>query len=227
MLLGTMALAPSVLGLQVTVYQGPFQVNPGGEFVAKPSDGLTVPAGYAATTKDQGTAAQNPSFQTFCLERSEVLVFGTTYDVTLSNSAKLGGGGAVGGKDPISVGTAYLYDQFARGVLSGYDFADSTPGVSRKADAEILQQTIWYLEEEIGIGGVSDTKFLDLVAGTTDNKSDAAPGAYGVAVMTLKDGALNRQDLLIRVPDGGLTIMLLGMSLLLIPGTRRLLNPAS
>jgi len=44
-------------------------------------------------------------------------------------------------------------------------------------------------------------------------KADATAGAYGVYVLNLTQNGSRRQDQLVRIPDGGLTIALLGLSL--------------
>ena len=68
----------------------------------------------------------------------------------LTMRAVLGGGGAVNGADPISIGTAYLYSEFAKGTLQDYAFAGTE--AEREASAALLQNAIWYLEKEGGRG---------------------------------------------------------------------------
>ena len=51
-------------------------------------------------------------------------------------------------QDPLSVGTAYLYSQLARGELTPYEYNNATG--RRKADAGELQAALWWLEDEIG-----------------------------------------------------------------------------
>jgi hypothetical protein len=96
---------------------GPFQTGGGGEFTLKAGDGLSVPGNYAAVAKDQYV---NGTFQSFCLEKGEYIYPNSLNYVTMGDAARNGG---IGGPspDPISLGTAYLYQQFATGVLSGYD----------------------------------------------------------------------------------------------------------
>jgi hypothetical protein len=64
-------------------------------------------------------------FETFCLEKNEYITIGGKYYYTVSDSAIRGG---VGGPspDPISIGTAWLYSQFARGTLQNYKYDDPT-----------------------------------------------------------------------------------------------------
>jgi hypothetical protein len=87
-------------------------------------------------------------FQSFCLERHEIVLQGSNnpylvYD--LSGSAMSGGGGAVDGKDELSGATKWLYYNYWTGELAsdyGYD------GVGRKTGQGALQLAIWYLEGE-------------------------------------------------------------------------------
>lgn len=86
-------------------------------------------------------------YNTFCLEISESMSYGSAYYVNdISDSAVRGGtdgdGGATPGRDPLSIGTAYLYYNFYVGTLAGYNY-----GSANSADA--LQIAIWYLENEI------------------------------------------------------------------------------
>ena len=87
-------------------------------------------------------------FQSFCLERHEIIIQGSdnpylVYD--LSGFAMSGGGGAVDGKDELSGATKWLYYNYWTGALAkeyGYD------GVGRKTGQGALQLAIWYLEGE-------------------------------------------------------------------------------
>ncbi len=152
----------------------------GGEFTVydvttrdgAPSSALSN-AGYNAGAPDDPAAATknvpNPfpglpggpripeSFQTFCLEQTEdaLLVSQSLVNHFVVNSeAAEGGGGSVNGRDPISKGTAWLYSQFAQGVLNVALGAESTGNYfsslapARKKEAGYLQKAIWWLEEE-------------------------------------------------------------------------------
>jgi hypothetical protein len=122
------------------LYQG---ANGGGEFKVATYTGGTVPAMGAGVNVFGGV------FQTFCLERDEHLDFkGATLDWVLNTEAVAGG---VGGPspDPIDGYTAWLFDNFWNGTLTGYDY---TPGAGRTDSATALQLAIWYFEEELGAG---------------------------------------------------------------------------
>ena len=71
-------------------------------------------------------AGGSPDFYTFCLELNEGLEFNKTYNFTTSDAAEAGGISG-GSPDPISEGTAYLYDLFSQGVLLNYSFATGNP----------------------------------------------------------------------------------------------------
>jgi hypothetical protein len=93
----------------------------------------------------------NYVYNTFCLEVSENMNWNTPYYVNdISDSAIRGGtdgdGGATPGRDPLSIGTAYLYYNFYAGTLANYNYVDPT---NRTTSADALQIAIWYLENEI------------------------------------------------------------------------------
>jgi hypothetical protein len=154
------------------------------------------------------------SFFTFCLERNEYISYNTTYYAKLDMAA-VGGGIGGGSPDYISSQTAYLYSL----VVDGYF------GPLNSSIADGLQLAFWRLENEVdssysGLGspttqGLANT-YYDLAMKNAVNGS-----YYGVMVMQLwgsynpTTGAFsgNKQDQLVRVPDGGLTLTLLGGAL--------------
>ena len=89
-------------------------------------------------------ATFNGGFETFCIEYSEHFSPGSTYYYGISQGA-MNGGLSGGNPDPISRGTAWLYLQFAKGTLAGYNYALGPGG---NASAAALQATIWWLEGE-------------------------------------------------------------------------------
>jgi hypothetical protein len=182
---------------------GIWQTELGGEFTLDPSTGLEwVLSYYAPAAKDQGT---NGTFQTFCLEAFEHVYSNATYTAVLNDKAINGGVGAAG--DPLSVGAAWLYYEFAKGTLTGYDYSDT--GVGREPSADALQKAIWALEEESG-GSINTTYNTMLVGkfGTIANAKLDNMGQYGVKVLNLYEGTTLRQDVLVLVPVPG--AMLLG-----------------
>lgn len=180
------------------------------------------------------------SFQTFCLERGVPLVprpgtsdsifgfaaYNIDYSLNDDGWAMHGGGGASGDPehDAISLGTAYLYSQFVAGALAGYDY---DPEANRVESAKQLQWAIWYLEDEMSYeeATVGGNTFLDLLGGIGGGggtelqnieswKTQDNNGFYNVAVLNL---GLDRQDLLVAypvsVPDGGMTLILMGIAM--------------
>jgi hypothetical protein len=165
----------------------------GGVYSAVPVSGALDLSHYHTS------ALYGAGFGTFCLEYSEHFNPGTTYAYTKASSATLGSGGAVGGEDPISNGTAWLYYQFATGSLAGYNYTD-------KSSALALQLAFWFLEDEVSVmpttliggvryGGGSPTynylanPFVSLALTTfgdlTAAKSHAEKKAFGVEVLNL------------------------------------------
>ncbi len=166
--------------------------------------------GYSsATMRDVG---HGMGFETFCLEYTEHFTPGGTYNYTISQAAIHGG--ISNGSDPLSLGTAWLYLNFAEGNLAGYNF---TNGANRTTNAGQLQDTIWWLEGERPDPGATNP-FEQLVIsqfGSATNAMADNNGTYGVAVLNLYDlnGGL-AQDQLVLVPDSGTTAVLLGVGLL-------------
>ena len=194
--------APSAFALStVTLSDGPGNTG-GGEFNA--------------------TTSANGNFVTFCLEYSEHIQMGVQYYYQISTAT-------TANNDPISLATAWLYNQFLNGTLSGYDYTpDIGSEVGHRNSANALQRAIWFLEDEVGGDGYGGSTYVvDALAATAalaapgeNGKTAAANGAYGVKVMNMwqnydartgYSGA--KQDQLIRVPDGGTTLALLGMSM--------------
>ncbi len=222
----------------VTLYQNSYSYGNGGEFTAISSTLDPTSLGYS--TKAQVTInGKGTGFETFCLEYTQEFNPGTAYNYGISNAAIAGGpassgsgsnyrAGSSSGSDPISIGVAWLYTQFAAGTLNGYNYTNTA---SRLIDAGELQQTIWWLEDENYSNGSSPkpnniftTDVLNMF-GTALAAEANNNGAYGVAVMNLGSSASGYpyQDQLILyptpttnrlpVPDGGASVMLLGLAL--------------
>jgi len=165
----------------VTMSGGPNQVDVGGEF--------TAAANANANSVGLGT------FQTFCIEDSEMIGLGPNYYYRINTGAIAGGVSGVDAvdaatglpKDNISIGTAWLYSQFRAGTLAGY-----TAGLP--ANAGVLQDAIWMLEGEYGptatIHAYDPTNPYLVAAraalGMTDAQLQAdSNGAYGVVALNL------------------------------------------
>jgi len=133
-----LAGAPAMADLTSTIeIFDSFGSGQGGEFLAKVHNVSFTPVGL-------GTDARG-RFETFCLEKNEVFQPGSTYYFDI-NTAAINGGVSGGNPDPLSGQTAYLYKQFITGNLGGYNYGT---GSGRISSANALQNTIWYLENEI------------------------------------------------------------------------------
>ena len=204
-------IVPNALAntMQVTMNYGSRQSGNGGEFNASSPDFVPATMGYSANTIYSG------GFETFCVEANEYFTPGNSYYYAISQGA-VNGGISGGNPDPISLGTAWLYLNFAQGTLAGYNY---TTGAGGNASAAALQATVWWLEGEQAdpsntFSAAVITKFGSAAAAMADNN-----GVYGVAVLNLWNDANHNspaQDQLILnpVPDGGTTAMLLGVGLL-------------
>jgi len=181
-------VAPALAGPTVQVGYpgsgyGQYQTDRGGEFTLRPIGFDPDPlSGYAGTVKNVGVSG---TFQTFCLEETEYIYpYPNTFDVVVNSKAIRGGAGGGPQGDPLSVGTAWLYSEFAKGTLAGYNY---TTG-DRHASARALQNTIWGLEDEISSmpSNSFTTAVINQFGGSWANaKADASDGLYGVHVLNL------------------------------------------
>ena len=163
------------------------------------------------------------NFQTFCLERSTATGAGV---FALNTNAVNGGPGAGPDGDPLSVGSSWLYSRFARGILSDYNYTPgggiNVPG-TRNDDARLLQNAIWALENELAAPAAGTNKFYDAVIAKfgAGAAADAAEGQNGVYVLNIwgfddaGNPTIDRQDFMVHlcVPEGGSTLIVLGLSL--------------
>lgn len=205
-----------------------YRTGNGGEFTlivngGDPDHLLTgYPIGANGTDVTGGT-----SFETFCIQYGEHISLGTTYTYAISSAAK-----GPTGTDEISIGTSWLYGQFAQGILGGYTY---TAGAARATSASILQQAIWYLEDEITLttAQVNANVFLTGVNGAITHfgtfaaaHADAGPTSAVVVLNLSPVGSsdFSAQDQLAwphPLPDSASTITLLGLALLGIAAFRR------
>ena len=225
LLLAAAAIVPAMLANQVQVgypgsSYGPYQTGVGGEFTLNPLTGWLDLSGYVADeTKDIGAKG---TFQTFCVEGAEYIYpYATIYNATLNTKAVWGSMPGTG--DPISVGTGWLYKQFATGSWeTGLSYDYSNPGRSGAgSSAYFLQRAIWWLEGEEGVNYSASNPYMAAVVAKFGSQDNAkADGAWDYEVWALNltnpsTGAVAQDQLVYMhvVPDGGLTLMLLGLGL--------------
>ncbi len=215
------ALASSATAATVTITN---LGNPG-KYVATPDADPVWSAqlgGY-----DQRAVVDPGGFWTFCLETNEYFNSPGTYNVNFSttNSTDGGAGPVPGQPDNISIGTAYLYELFVTGSL----FTDTAPSKYTVAQGADVQRAIWILEEE-NKGSYASIVMSPYIQGLltgqfTNNGIDYTSNYNGstVGVMNLTAADGKHQDQLVyhggppvragTVPDGGASLILLGISL--------------
>jgi hypothetical protein len=221
-LAGVMTALNLFASMQVTLIQNTsqFSYGNGGEFRAVGNSDLNSIVNWNAynTGSTHNTAdAGSAFFQTFCIEHNEFFSPGTPYSAAISQNAMYGG--QPSGGDPISIGTAWLYRQFAAGTLSGYNYTYGTAGRASSTSAGALQEAIWWLEAENGSRNSFIDTAEDALYGAHGAVQDAlivgnANGAYGVYALNLGTPGAVQDQLVIAVPEP--TTVLAG-ALLLLP----------
>ena len=240
----TMAFAePSPTGTLTLNTNGYSDSSGGGEFNVVGS-GLST-TGYASTTGPGSFGAG--TFETFCMAFNEDFAPGNSFGYFLSNTTY---GNGTNPNVPLTQGVAYLYSQFAKGSLQGYDYSNAdnsgTGGFKSRADSALaLQIAIWWAEGE-DTGGVFnegaplptgfstvDNTYVTLLKGlgTTWSTTAASNDYDGVQILVLTNtdsghgSTPNSQpQLYYSVPDNGTTALLIGGSLLGLAMFRRRLK---
>lgn len=229
--IGTLTVPGANADTIINLGYGSVHSGVGGEFAVRArTDGTATEkaaslAFVTATAANYSTLALVDSgntlgFETFCIEYNEHFSPGSNYNTQVSPGAIKGGNIT---SDPVSVGTAYLYSLFATGSLTGYNYNSTT-------SAGNLQNTIWFLEGErnglpsgplIADPGTFDTlltsKFGSNTANwTADSYNGWTAASFGVAALNMGTSpTFPNQDQLIYVgvPDGGTTLILIGLAM--------------
>jgi hypothetical protein len=185
---------------------GPYQTGDGGEFTLLAGDGLETYLQYYVSGKTSNVINNNGqtlsgTFESFCLEKNETISAGITYNAAMNDGAVNGGQGGIRTiingvtTDMISKGTAWLYYEFAKGILTGYNYT----GNSRKDSAEKLQNAIWWLEGELSYSNYDIAHTSNIFINAVNDKFGIATvnnnrtynamannnGVYGVKVLNL------------------------------------------
>jgi hypothetical protein len=234
-ILAAVSVSPAVMAQTVELYYGPYAYGAGGEFTAVASPSL-YNADYApsalVTVTDPYNNQQVQGFETFCVQ-SEVdftpYNWGNPMPYNIGTSLS-----SIGTPDnfALSLGTAWLYSQFATGQLQGYDYTDAG---TRTADAGLLQSAIWALQGGQSYGGFPsgtagnpyyDEAVTALGLGAI-NEAATSSDNFGVEILNLTSGGNPAQNQLVytvdppdpprphipEVPDSGATLALLAVSL--------------
>jgi hypothetical protein len=206
----------------------PYNYSNGGEFTLQiTNSSLNWLLGGYKEDVTKNVLLTTSTFETFCLEKSEYISFGTGYFATIDSAAIGGGtdsGNVIGdGKDTLSIGAAWLYYNFAKGSLTGYNYPDT--GGTRASSAGTLQQTIWYLEGEQTILPTNHTFYDQAVAYASSISKDvkADNDRISVAVLNLWNNAAHTslaQSQIIVTPIPG-ALLLFGSGLIGLVGLRR------
>ena len=186
--------------------QHAFSYSVGGEFNAVTSQDFT--GLYAPTTAFDDGKGLGTGFETFCIESAVDFTPGATYTYTLASVDSQGVN--------LSEGAAFLYSEFATGILPHYDYADAA---IRNQDAGELQAAIWWFQGGQTLAGFpspTDNTYYTYATNALRLANADSPndGLYGVDVLQLWNGATPAQNQLVLVPDSASTAMLLGLGLL-------------
>jgi hypothetical protein len=209
------AVTPAIMANSVVLTQTEFYYADGGEFTAV-TTGNDFAQFYAPTTR--AMVGDQMGFQTFCVEASVYFWPNVSYSYTLGNADSQG-------RD-LTQGTAWLYAQFAEGVLAGYDFNNNVAGGSRTQDAGLLQSAIWALQGNQNGGGAfpsgtDSNPYYALAASAMGANllAPATPDQFGVQILQLWDSNQNTYQNQLSfddpppVPDHGMTLAYLALSL--------------
>lgn len=156
------------------------------------------------------------SFITFCLQRTQYIGFNQPFRVgSVTNYAD-----DAGGNDPISLQTQWLYSNARAGTLTGY--------AHNNAMADLLQNAIWYFENEITLSTSAQNANTFITMANTA-VTNGFTGASNVRVLNLfyMNGAKAQDQLALQVPGpAALTLVAPGLAALAFMRRRRVFPQA-
>jgi hypothetical protein len=200
-------VAPEVRGITVDIsYVAGYYQGSGGEFLLVPSTDwnsiLSSYNGLAEYTNNSGDLG----FASFSTKVNPGINIPGAYTAEI-------------GSNSVSIGTAWLYQQFSLGQLAGYDY--TPPG--RDLSAQALQKTIWWLEGNPSVfpPGASNPFIIAVLQkfGVDANGKPKAMadsnGEYNVKILHLTASDGSTQDMLVDPPPvpEPFTLIFLGVCL--------------
>lgn len=188
---------------------------------------------YSSSAIVQASGPSSPEFgfATFCVQETVNVNAGPTNNYTLSNNNSFSPGG------PLTIGTAWLYYEFATGNLSSFTLTGGSHfSYTSETGDEELQSAFWYLQDgqamQNGYTPTTDPLLTlaetEFGAGSPSNQVGAfamdPDGQYSeIMVLTDPSNGTGLQNQLIlaagggqgngSLPDGGQTVCLLGLAL--------------
>jgi len=152
------------------------------------------------------TDAEGNTYGTFCLEKNNFFEPGKTYYVSSVGDYASGGGvGGVDGRDPVSSDSKWLYAAYMSGVFGQISNA-----------AQMVQNAIWYLENEIT--NASDWNTLSAY-----EFDDSGWTVIAVNLITKNGSIIDNQSQLVGAPvPEPATMLLFGAGLLGLAGVSRM-----
>jgi hypothetical protein len=174
---------------------------PGGEFQAL----TTEPGNYL--TDYSPKAIVGGGFETFCIETTVDFNPGQSYTYDFSQVDSF--------DRPLTKGAAFLYEEFARGNLPGYDYTDQS---TRSLDAGEMESALWWLQYGQTYPNfpdpLTDPYYLFTIGSLgLANAESPNNNKYPVDVFQMWDGDVAAQNQLLLVPDNAPTVLLFGLGL--------------
>jgi hypothetical protein len=206
-LLGMSLIAPNTSADTVVLTQNAYSFSVGGEFNTVTSQDFL--GDYSSL--DILNNGLGNGFQTFCVESTVDFNPGDTYTYVLSDVDSSG--------RQLSEGAAFLYWEFGKGILPGYDYADAA---TRNTDAGILQAAIWWFQDQTILSGYpspTNNAYYEYAVGALGLSSadSANNGLLPVDVLQMWDAnnnpAQNQLVLVPTAPDNCAAAELLGIGL--------------